>query len=75
MALFMLLWLMQASTKAQLREIQAAVSGMPFYDGGTGPFEKNSNRPSLAEKSTANRNSRSQLEVAREGLNKSPIFP
>ncbi|OQS33853.1 hypothetical protein B0T39_20235 [Chromobacterium haemolyticum] len=64
MALFMVLWLTQASTRSELREIQAAVSGMPFHEGGTGPFEMNSKRPSLAEKDRAERNSRSQLEAA-----------
>ncbi|TKC92537.1 histidine kinase [Trinickia terrae] len=48
MVLFMVLWVMSASTQEERMKIAAQVSGSPVIDGGAGIFEQNSKTPQIA---------------------------
>ncbi|MGV2290549.1 flagellar motor protein MotB [Trinickia sp. YCB016] len=48
MALFMVLWVMSASTQEERMKIAAQVSGSPVLDGGAGMFEQNAKTPQVA---------------------------
>jgi chemotaxis protein MotB len=48
MALFMVLWVMSASTQEERMKIAAQVSGSPILEGGAGMFEQNSKTPQVA---------------------------
>jgi chemotaxis protein MotB len=47
MALFMVLWVMSASTQEERMKIAAQVSGSPVLNGGAGIFEQNSKAPQI----------------------------